>query len=194
MITRINSKKKERTRAPLSMDFFKDPRTRVVVGLIFMLFSIYLFVSLAGFFFTGGMDQSLDRQGNTGTRHKSRYCRGESRQEAGGLSLRPAREPLVWRGFIYLLLYPVYHRSGHDGASGKKHREEDHPQLCTRDLDFPPVGIHFQFRPLGLRFPRRRTWLFRVFLAELLYRGNRYILPFTGVICYHSVLWVRECL
>ncbi|WP_026207780.1 FtsK/SpoIIIE family DNA translocase [Butyricimonas synergistica] len=59
MITRINSKKKERTRAPLSMDFFKDPRTRVVVGLIFMLFSIYLFVSLAGFFFTGGMDQSL---------------------------------------------------------------------------------------------------------------------------------------
>ena len=59
MITRINSKKKEKTRAPLSLGFFKDPRTRVVAGLIFMLFSIYLFVSLAGFFFTGGMDQSL---------------------------------------------------------------------------------------------------------------------------------------
>ncbi len=59
MITRINSKKKEKTRAALSLGFFKDPRTRVVAGLIFMLFSIYLFVSLAGFFFTGGMDQSL---------------------------------------------------------------------------------------------------------------------------------------
>ena len=59
MITRINSKKKEKTRAPLSIGFFKDPRTRVVAGLIFMLFSIYLFVSLVGFFFTGGMDQSL---------------------------------------------------------------------------------------------------------------------------------------
>lgn len=59
MITRINSKKKERTQVALSLDFFKDPRTRVVAGLIFTLFSIYLFVSLAGFFFTGGMDQSL---------------------------------------------------------------------------------------------------------------------------------------
>ena len=59
MITRINSKKNEKTRASLSFGFFKDPRTRVVVGLIFMLFSIYLLVSLAGFFFTGGMDQSL---------------------------------------------------------------------------------------------------------------------------------------
>ena len=59
MITRINSKKNEKTRGSLSLCFLRDPRTRVVVGLIFMLFSVYLFVSLAGFFFTGGMDQSL---------------------------------------------------------------------------------------------------------------------------------------
>ena len=59
MITRINSKKNEKTRGSLSLGFLRDPRTRVVVGLIFMLFSVYLFVSLAGFFFTGGMDQSL---------------------------------------------------------------------------------------------------------------------------------------
>ena len=59
MITRINNKKSGKTRTPYSFDFLKDPRTRVVVGLIFMLFSIYLLVSLVGFFFTGGMDQSL---------------------------------------------------------------------------------------------------------------------------------------
>ncbi|MEY8592057.1 DNA translocase FtsK [Butyricimonas hominis] len=59
MITRINSKKNEKTRGSFSLGFLRDPRTRVVVGLIFMLFSVYLFVSLAGFFFTGGMDQSL---------------------------------------------------------------------------------------------------------------------------------------
>ena len=59
MITRINNKKNEKPRSSYSFGFLKDPRTRVVVGLIFMLFSIYLLVSLAGFFFTGGMDQSL---------------------------------------------------------------------------------------------------------------------------------------
>ena len=59
MITRINNKKSGKTRTPYSFNFMKDPRTRVVVGLIFMLFSIYLLVSLVGFFFTGGMDQSL---------------------------------------------------------------------------------------------------------------------------------------
>ena len=59
MITRINNKKSGKTRTPYSFNFLKDPRTRVVVGLIFMLFSIYLLVSLVGFFFTGGMDQSL---------------------------------------------------------------------------------------------------------------------------------------
>lgn len=59
MITRINNKKSGKTRTPYSFNFLKDPRTRVVVGLIFMLFSIYLLVSLIGFFFTGGMDQSL---------------------------------------------------------------------------------------------------------------------------------------
>ena len=59
MITRINNKKSGKTRTPYSFGFLKDPRTRVVVGLIFMLFSIYLLVSLVGFFFTGGMDQSL---------------------------------------------------------------------------------------------------------------------------------------
>ena len=59
MITRINYKKNEKPRSSYSFGFLKDPRTRVVVGLIFMLFSIYLLVSLAGFFFTGGMDQSL---------------------------------------------------------------------------------------------------------------------------------------
>ncbi len=59
MITRINNKKSGKTRTSYSFHFLKDPRTRVVVGLIFMLFSIYLLVSLIGFFFTGGMDQSL---------------------------------------------------------------------------------------------------------------------------------------
>lgn len=59
MITRINNKKSGKTRTPYSFNFLKDPRTRVVVGLIFMLFSIYLLVSLVGFFFSGGTDQSL---------------------------------------------------------------------------------------------------------------------------------------
>ncbi|HJA13944.1 MAG TPA: DNA translocase FtsK 4TM domain-containing protein [Candidatus Butyricimonas faecavium] len=59
MITRINNKKSGKTRTPYSFPFLRDPRTRVVVGLIFILFSIYLLVSLVGFFFTGGMDQSL---------------------------------------------------------------------------------------------------------------------------------------
>lgn len=59
MITRISNKKKDKPRGSYSFGFFKDPRTRVVVGLVFMLFSVYLLVSLAGFFFTGGMDQSL---------------------------------------------------------------------------------------------------------------------------------------
>ena len=59
MITRINKKKKEHTSFPNTFNFWKDPRTRVIIGLLFMLFSIYLFVSMVGFFFTGGMDQSL---------------------------------------------------------------------------------------------------------------------------------------
>ncbi|MFR4039224.1 MAG: hypothetical protein ACLTZT_16860 [Butyricimonas faecalis] len=50
MITRINNKKSGKTRTSYSFHFLKDPRTRVVVGLIFMLFSIYLLVSLIGFF------------------------------------------------------------------------------------------------------------------------------------------------
>ena len=63
MITRINNKKSGKTRTPYSFNFLKDPRTRVVVGLIFMLFSIYLLVSLVGFFCTGGMDHRLIDKG-----------------------------------------------------------------------------------------------------------------------------------
>lgn len=62
MITRINdnNKKTGRTKpAPVRAGWLMDPRTRLIAGLILMLFSLYLVIAMISFFFTGGADQSL---------------------------------------------------------------------------------------------------------------------------------------
>ena len=60
-----NRKTNEKTTAPHAptLGFLKEQRTRVVIGLALLLFSLYLLFSLVGFFFTGGIDQSLIDKG-----------------------------------------------------------------------------------------------------------------------------------
>lgn len=59
MITKINTKKNSKSAESHLPGIVKDPRSRVIVGLLFIFFSIYLLLALCGFFFTGGIDQSL---------------------------------------------------------------------------------------------------------------------------------------
>ena len=40
------------------INFFKDERTHFVVGLLFVMFGVYLFISFMSFFYTGDADQS----------------------------------------------------------------------------------------------------------------------------------------
>ncbi|MDL2330408.1 DNA translocase FtsK [Odoribacter sp. OttesenSCG-928-A06] len=46
-----------------SFSFLKEPRTRFIIGLAFILFAAYLTFSMVCFFFTGGVDQSIVDQG-----------------------------------------------------------------------------------------------------------------------------------
>lgn len=43
--------------------FLTEPRTRIIVGMTCIVISLYLLFALIGFFFTGGIDQSLIDQG-----------------------------------------------------------------------------------------------------------------------------------
>lgn len=58
-----NRKPVEKPHHTISFGFLKEQRTRVIIGLTLLLFSLYLLFSLVGFFFTGGTDQSLVDQG-----------------------------------------------------------------------------------------------------------------------------------
>lgn len=53
----------EKKQADFNLSFLKEPRTRFIVGLTLILFSVYLLFSMIGFFFTGGIDQSLIDRG-----------------------------------------------------------------------------------------------------------------------------------
>ena len=53
----------EKKQADFNLSFLKEPRTRFIVGLTLILFSLYLLFSMIGFFFTGGIDQSLIDRG-----------------------------------------------------------------------------------------------------------------------------------
>lgn len=53
----------EKQSAVAAFSFFKEPRTRFILGLALLLFSLYLLFSFIGFFFTGGVDQSLIDKG-----------------------------------------------------------------------------------------------------------------------------------
>lgn len=55
-INRTPVEKPERSLMPA---FLKEQRTRIIIGITLVLFSLYLLLSLVGFFFTGGIDQSL---------------------------------------------------------------------------------------------------------------------------------------
>lgn len=59
----INRKPAEKTPRTATPSFLKEQRTRVTIGFAFILFSLYLLFSLVGFFFTGGIDQSLIDKG-----------------------------------------------------------------------------------------------------------------------------------
>lgn len=58
-----NRKPVEKPHHNFSFGFLKEQRTRIIIGLTLLLFSLYILFSLAGFFFTGGTDQSLVDQG-----------------------------------------------------------------------------------------------------------------------------------
>lgn len=59
----INRRSAEKKQTDLNLSFLKEPRTRFILGLALILFSLYLLLSMTGFFFTGGMDQSLVDRG-----------------------------------------------------------------------------------------------------------------------------------
>ena len=162
MITRINNKKSGKTRTPYSFNFLKDPRTRVVVGLIFMLFSIYLLVSLVGFFFTGGMDQSLiDKETRELMTNPDIVVGNPGRKLGAFLS-----DLLMVRSFvIHILLLAIYHRAAYCRTGYQEIREKDHHQLCSNHLVFLVIGIYFHVLTHRIRIPGRGSRLFRVFLA-----------------------------
>lgn len=58
-----NRKPAEKVSHTPTFGFLKEQRTRVVIGLSLLLFALYLLFSLVGFFFTGGIDQSLINKG-----------------------------------------------------------------------------------------------------------------------------------
>lgn len=53
------SYKEEKKQASLIPEILKEQRTRLILGITLSLFSLYLLFSLIGFFFSGGIDQSL---------------------------------------------------------------------------------------------------------------------------------------
>lgn len=59
MATNVKSKKNSSPRKTRERKLHIDPRIRLILGLLFILFSVYLFLALIGFFFSGGADQSL---------------------------------------------------------------------------------------------------------------------------------------
>ncbi len=59
----INRRTSETKTAETAFSFLREPRTRFISGLFFILFSLYLLLSFTGFFFTGGIDQSLIDKG-----------------------------------------------------------------------------------------------------------------------------------
>ena len=162
MITRINNKKSGKTRTPYSFDFLKDPRTRVVVGLIFMLFSIYLLVSLVGFFFTGGMDQSLiDKETRELMTNPDIVVGNPGRKLGAFLS-----DLLINRWFvIHILLLTVYHRTTYCRTEHQEIWEKNYHQLCPNHLVLLAIGIYFHVFTHRICIPRRGSRLFRVFLA-----------------------------
>ena len=165
MITRINNKKSGKTRTPYSFNFLKDPRTRVVVGLIFMLFSIYLLVSLVGFFFTGGMDQSLIDKETRELNDQPGYCRRKPGTQTRSVSFRFAHKPVVRSFVIHILLLAIYHRAAYCRTGYQEIRKKDHHQLCSNHLVFLVIGIYFHVLTHRIRIPGRGSRLFRVFLA-----------------------------
>ena len=165
MITRINNKKSGKTRTPYSFDFLKDPRTRVVVGLIFMLFSIYLLVSLVGFFFTGGMDQSLiDKETRELMTNPDIVVGNPGRKLGAFLSDLLINRWFGISSFIFCyLLFIIGLRIA--GRNIKKFGKKNYHQLCPNHLVLLAIGIYFHVFTHRICIPRRGSRLFRVFLA-----------------------------
>ncbi len=59
----INRRTAEKKQQPSTFAFLKEPRTRILIGLTFILISLYALFAMIGFFFTGGVDQSLIDRG-----------------------------------------------------------------------------------------------------------------------------------
>ena len=59
MITKIQHNKHHKVKEKRTLNFQVDSRIRLIIGLLLILFSMYLFLALIGFFFAGGADQSL---------------------------------------------------------------------------------------------------------------------------------------
>ncbi|WP_298613726.1 DNA translocase FtsK [uncultured Odoribacter sp.] len=59
----INRRAYEKKQSESALSFLKEPRTRFIMGMALILFSLYLLFSFIGFFFTGGIDQSLIDKG-----------------------------------------------------------------------------------------------------------------------------------
>ncbi len=56
-------KKREKTQTSIVPSFFKEQRTQIIIGITVILIAFYVLFSLIGFFFTGGIDQSLIDRG-----------------------------------------------------------------------------------------------------------------------------------
>ena len=59
MIKRISDKKERKRTEAYRVTLLANPKARLAAGFVIMLFSVYLFITMVGFFFTGGADQSL---------------------------------------------------------------------------------------------------------------------------------------
>ena len=53
------SSKTEKKQVSLLPEFLKEQRTRILLGIALALVSLYILFALIGFFFSGGIDQSL---------------------------------------------------------------------------------------------------------------------------------------
>ncbi len=164
MITRINNKKSGKTRTPYSFNFLKDPRTRVVVGLIFYA----IFHLPAGvprrFLFTGGMDQSLiDKETRELMTNPDIVVGNPGRKLGAFLS-----DLLINRWFgisSFIFCYFLFIIGLRIAGRNIKIWGKNYHQLCPNHLVLLAIGIYFHVLTHRICIPGRGSRLFRVFLA-----------------------------
>lgn len=194
----INRRTHEKKQSEAALSFLKEPRTRFIIGLAFILFSLYLLFSFIGFFFTGGIDQSLI---DKGLRQIVSNPEITAANPAGNLGAW-CSDLLInrWFGissfiFCYILILSGIRIAGKEITG---YPEKNFFQYRIDHLVFGVFGLYFRFvlfcvRPTKiLSLSGRSTWIFCHSVAEFPYRRNRDLFPAFTDFCHHPVFRIRK--